>query len=69
MRRLAASSRDDCAPIAPRRISPAAARQLQMATGELGFITLYAPEIDRASGHFDANLSFEGTLGQPVASG
>ena len=43
--------------------------QLQMATGELGFITLYAPEIDRASGHFDANLSFEGTLGQPVASG
>ena len=43
--------------------------QLQMATGELGFITLYAPDIDRASGHFDANLSFEGTLGQPRASG
>ncbi len=43
--------------------------QLQMATGELGFITLYAPEIDRASGHFDANLNFEGTLGRPVASG
>jgi len=43
--------------------------QLQMATGELGFITLYAPEIDRASGHFDTNLSFEGTLGRPVASG
>jgi len=43
--------------------------QLQMATGELGFITLYAPDIDRASGHFDANLSFEGTLGRPRASG
>jgi len=43
--------------------------QLQMATGELGFITLYAPEIDRASGQFDANLSFEGTVGRPVASG
>jgi translocation and assembly module TamB len=43
--------------------------QLQMATGELGFITLYAPDIDRASGHFDANLSFEGTLGEPRASG
>jgi translocation and assembly module TamB len=43
--------------------------QLQMATGELGFITLYAPDIDRASGHFDANLSFEGTLGAPSASG
>jgi translocation and assembly module TamB len=43
--------------------------QLQMATGELGFITLYAPDIDRASGHFDADLSFDGTLGQPRASG
>jgi translocation and assembly module TamB len=43
--------------------------QLQMATGELGFITLYAPAIDRASGQFDANLSFEGSLGKPVASG
>src|SRR6185503_2457727 len=42
--------------------------QLQMATGELGFITLYAPDVDRASGHFDANLSFEGTLGKPSAS-
>jgi translocation and assembly module TamB len=43
--------------------------QLQMATGELGFVTLYVPEIDRAAGHFDANLSFAGTLGKPSASG
>lgn len=43
--------------------------QLQMATGELGFITLYLPEIDRAAGHFDANLTFEGLLGTPRASG
>ena len=43
--------------------------QLQMATGELGFITLYVPDIDRAAGHFDANMSFDGTLGQPRASG
>lgn len=43
--------------------------QLQMATGELGFLTLYFPAIDRASGHFDANMSFEGTLGNPNASG
>jgi translocation and assembly module TamB len=43
--------------------------QLQMATGELGFLTLYLPAIDRAAGHFDANLSFEGTLGEPRASG
>jgi translocation and assembly module TamB len=43
--------------------------QLQMATGELGFITLYVPDIDRAAGHFDANLSLDGTLGVPSASG
>ncbi|HTU67982.1 MAG TPA: translocation/assembly module TamB domain-containing protein [Steroidobacteraceae bacterium] len=42
---------------------------LQMATGELGFITLYVPDIDRASGHFDANLTLDGTLGRPSASG
>jgi translocation and assembly module TamB len=43
--------------------------QLQMATGELGFLTLYLPTIDRAAGHFDANLDFDGTLGKPRASG
>jgi translocation and assembly module TamB len=43
--------------------------QLQMATGELGFITLYVPEVDRASGHFDANVNFDGTVGKPNASG
>ncbi len=43
--------------------------QLQMATGELGFITLYLPAVDRASGHFDADLSFAGTVGRPNASG
>jgi translocation and assembly module TamB len=43
--------------------------QLQMATGELGFLTLYFPAIDRASGHFDTNMSFDGTLGAPRASG
>jgi len=43
--------------------------QLQMSTGEFGFVTLYVPTIDRASGHFDATLSFGGTLGHPSASG
>lgn len=43
--------------------------QLQMATNELGFITLYLPDIDRAAGRFDANLTFGGTLGEPSASG
>jgi translocation and assembly module TamB len=43
--------------------------QLNMSTSELGFITLYLPEIDRAAGHFDADVSFAGTLGRPSASG
>ncbi len=43
--------------------------QLQMATGELGFLTLYLPTIDRAAGQFDANLTFDGTLSEPRASG
>ncbi|HEU5137121.1 MAG TPA: translocation/assembly module TamB domain-containing protein [Steroidobacteraceae bacterium] len=43
--------------------------QLQMATGELGFLTLYFPAVDRASGRFDANITLEGTLGKPSASG
>ena len=43
--------------------------QLQMSTGELGFLTLYFPAVDRASGHFDANMNFEGTMGAPRASG
>ena len=43
--------------------------QLQMATGELGFLTLYFPAVDRASGHFDANITLEGTLRTPSASG
>ncbi|HEU4781448.1 MAG TPA: translocation/assembly module TamB domain-containing protein [Steroidobacteraceae bacterium] len=43
--------------------------QLQMATGELGFLTLYFPAVDRASGRFDANITLEGTLRVPRASG
>ncbi len=43
--------------------------QLNMATGELGFITLYLPEVDRAAGHFEANLAFDGNVGRPRASG
>jgi translocation and assembly module TamB len=43
--------------------------QLQMATGELGFVTLYVPQIDRAAGRFDADLTFDGTVGRPSASG
>jgi len=43
--------------------------QLQMSTGEISFLTLYFPDVDRASGHFDANITLEGNLGEPRASG
>ncbi len=42
---------------------------LRAATGELGFITLYAPEIDRAAGRFDADIVIEGVATAPQLSG
>jgi translocation and assembly module TamB len=38
-------------------------------TAELGYVTLYFPEIDRASGRLDANLALSGTLGTPLIAG
>ena len=38
-------------------------------TAELGFITLYAPEIDRIAGKLVADLSVTGTLGTPLLDG
>jgi translocation and assembly module TamB len=38
-------------------------------TAELGFITLYAPEIDRVAGKLAADLSVSGTLGTPLIAG
>jgi translocation and assembly module TamB len=38
-------------------------------TAELGWITLYAPEIDRVSGKLVADLAVSGTLGTPLIDG
>jgi len=38
-------------------------------TAELGYVTLYFPEIDKAAGRLDANLAITGTLGTPLIEG
>jgi translocation and assembly module TamB len=43
--------------------------ELRAATAELGFITLYAPEIDRAAGRFNADLVIDGVATAPQVSG
>jgi translocation and assembly module TamB len=43
--------------------------ELHAQTAELGYVTLYFPEIDKASGRLDANLAITGTLGTPLIEG
>jgi translocation and assembly module TamB len=43
--------------------------KLQMRTAELGYITLYVPQIDRAAGRLNTDLQFSGTVGQPYLDG
>jgi translocation and assembly module TamB len=43
--------------------------ELHAHTSELGLITLYAPDIDRASGTLNADMQFMGTLGRPLVNG
>ncbi|MFL6604623.1 MAG: translocation/assembly module TamB domain-containing protein [Steroidobacteraceae bacterium] len=38
-------------------------------TDQLGLITLYVPDIDRAAGHLDADMKVAGTLGTPLVDG
>ena len=38
-------------------------------TDQLGLITLYVPDIDRAAGHLDADMKVAGTLGTPLIDG
>jgi len=42
---------------------------LQARTGELGFVTLYLPQIDRTVGRLTADLKLDGTLGTPYTDG
>jgi translocation and assembly module TamB len=43
--------------------------ELRAQTAELGFISLYAPEVDRVAGSLEANLALTGTLGTPLVDG
>ncbi len=43
--------------------------ELHAQTSELGLLSLYAPDIDRAAGHFNADLKVSGTVGAPLLDG
>jgi translocation and assembly module TamB len=43
--------------------------ELHAHTEDLGLVTLYVPEIDRAAGTLNAELQFKGTLGSPLVDG
>jgi translocation and assembly module TamB len=43
--------------------------ELHAQTSELGYVTLYFPEIDKAAGQLDVNLAITGTLGTPLIEG
>jgi len=38
-------------------------------TDQLGLVTLYVPDIDRAAGHLDGDMKIAGTLGTPLVDG
>ena len=54
---------------APRWQDMPVTGELHAQTAELGFITLYAPEIDRVAGKLAADLAVSGTLGTPLIDG
>ena len=43
--------------------------ELHAQTAELGLISLYVPDIDRAAGHFNADIQLAGTAGTPRLAG
>ena len=43
--------------------------ELHAHTGDLGLVTLYVPELDRAAGTLNADVGFKGTLGSPRVDG
>ena len=45
------------------------AGELRLQTQSLGFIDSYVAEVDRVSGHLDANLTLAGTLAAPIFNG
>jgi translocation and assembly module TamB len=43
--------------------------ELHAQTAELGLVSLYVPDIDRAAGHFNADVQLAGTAGTPRLAG
>ena len=43
--------------------------ELHAQTNEVGLLTLYVPDIDRATGHLEANVHLSGRLGTPTLAG
>ncbi|MBS0421602.1 MAG: translocation/assembly module TamB domain-containing protein [Proteobacteria bacterium] len=43
--------------------------ELHAHTDQLGLVTLYVPDIDRAAGHLDGDMKIAGTLGTPLVDG
>jgi len=43
--------------------------ELHAQTAELGLVSLYVPDIDRAAGHFNAEVQLAGTAGTPRLAG
>lgn len=43
--------------------------ELHAHTAEVGLLSLYFPDVDRAAGHLDVNLKAAGTLGTPLLTG
>jgi translocation and assembly module TamB len=43
--------------------------ELHAQTAELGLVSLYVPDIDRAAGHFNAEIQLAGTAGTPRLAG
>ena len=43
--------------------------ELHAHTDQLGLVTLYVPDIDRAAGHLDGDMKIAGTLGTPLIDG
>ena len=59
----------DAQRVTPRWQDMPLAGELHAQTAELGLISLYVPDIDRAAGHFNADIQLAGTAGTPRLAG
>jgi translocation and assembly module TamB len=63
------SGRADIARTATRWQDMPLQGEVHAQTAELGYVTLYFPEVDKAAGRLDVNLAIAGTLGTPLIQG